>query len=350
MEKMQEILSNEGGTPVFNTYAVEIGSQLWDAIYEYMWANQRDLDMCIDGIYEDGSQKFAILRSRKDLTYYRLDFSLTEENGFVPGTELTKVSPDFKPSEKSQFSLEDVEAYETQFKKNKEDKEKEKGNTEDKGSDKEADNKSKETEPAKKDEDSKESEPAKDEDKKSAPPAKEDGKKSEPKDKEEDKDAEKKSASESEDDEEKKKKKAKYSLDEVVEYQELLTKYNALENTNKELQDTISALTAEKNELVNFKNSVERTKKEDLIKTTFYMLSDEQKKDCVDNIDKYSYDEIEAKLSVICVRNKVNFNYEENKAEEDKKTTYNLDEVVNDAYDIPDWIKRVNEVRKEKNL
>jgi len=349
MEKMQEILSNEGGTPVFNTYAVEIGSQLWDAIYEYMWANQRDLDMCIDGIYEEGSQKFAILRSRKDLTYYRLDFSLTEENGFVPGAELIKVSPEFKPSEKSQFSLEDVEAYEVQFKKNKEDKEKEKGNTEDKGSDKEADDKSKETAPATKDEDSKESEPAKDEDKKSAPPAKEDEKKSEPKDKEEDKDAEKKSASESEDDEEKKKKKAKYSLDEVVEYQELLTKYNALENTNKELQDTISALTAEKVELVKFKNSIERTKKEDLIKTTFYMLSEEQKKDCVDNIDKYSYDEIEAKLSVICVRNKVNFNYEENKQEE-KPTTYNLDEVVNDAYDIPDWIKRVNEVRKEKNL
>jgi len=37
------------------------------------------------------------------------------------------------------------------------------------------------------------------------------------------------------------------------------------------------------------------------------MLSDEQKKDCVDNIDTYSFDEIEAKLSVICVRNKVSF-------------------------------------------
>ena len=38
IEKMQEILSkDEGGTPVFNTYAVEIGGVLWEAIYEYIY-------------------------------------------------------------------------------------------------------------------------------------------------------------------------------------------------------------------------------------------------------------------------------------------------------------------------
>jgi len=88
MEKMQEILSNEGGTPVFNTYAVEIGDALWNAIYDWLWMNRRDDDLCIHGIYEDGDQKFVILRNRKDLTYYRLNFSISDENGFVAEGQL----------------------------------------------------------------------------------------------------------------------------------------------------------------------------------------------------------------------------------------------------------------------
>lgn len=41
------------------------------------------------------------------------------------------------------------------------------------------------------------------------------------------------------------------------------------------------------------------------------MLSDEDKKDVAENIDTYSLDDIEAKLSVICVRNKVSFSLDE---------------------------------------
>ena len=56
---------------------------------------------------------------------------------------------------------------------------------------------------------------------------------------------------------------------------------------------------------------------------TFYMLSDEEKKDCLDNIDTYSYDDIEAKLSVICVRNnKVNFGLD-NKPEANEEMLFN---------------------------
>jgi len=55
LKKMQEILSkDEGGTPVLNTYAVEIGCSLWDAIYEYCWS-QGWCNYSIDGIYEEGS-------------------------------------------------------------------------------------------------------------------------------------------------------------------------------------------------------------------------------------------------------------------------------------------------------
>ena len=49
------------------------------------------------------------------------------------------------------------------------------------------------------------------------------------------------------------------------------------------------------------------------------MLSDEDKKDVVDNIDKYSLEDIEGKLSIICVRKKVNFNLDE-EVKEEKKT------------------------------
>ena len=67
------------------------------------------------------------------------------------------------------------------------------------------------------------------------------------------------------------------------------------------------------------------------------MLSDDDKKDVIDNIDKYSVDDIEAKLSVICVRNKVSFDLDENK--ETKPTTYNLNNGEDDDESIPAWVK-----------
>ena len=307
LEKMQEILTkDEGGTPVFNTYAVEIGGGLWDAIYEYMWGHYLDEDYCliysIDGIFEDGDQKFAILRNRKDLTYYRLNFSLTEENGFQPAEELEKVAPDYKSAETPQFALEEVEAYEAEFKKSKEEKKEEEDNKEDPES--------------------------------------------------EEKDPE---------DEDEKKKKDKYNLEEVVEYQELLEKYSALESkieelnvelenlktANNSLTEEKESLTEQLNTLNEFKLKIDREKKQELI-DSFYMLSDDLKKDCVDNIDTYSLDDIEAKLSVICVRNKVSFDLD--KQEEKKEVVFNLDSVDDSYDDIPAWVQRVQAVAKEKNI
>ena len=46
------------------------------------------------------------------------------------------------------------------------------------------------------------------------------------------------------------------------------------------------------------------------------MLSDEDKKDVIENKSKYSLDDIEAKLSVICVRKKVNFDLDSNNNKE----------------------------------
>lgn len=318
MEKMQEILSNEGGTPVVNAYAVEIGDALWSAIYDYLWMSHRDDEMSVYGIYEDGDQKFAILRSRKDLTYYRLNFSLTEENGFVPDGVLTQVAPDFKPAGEAQFSLEAVEAYEAEYAKSKEEKEP---------------SAAEEETPVVEDPAPTEPEQVAEEEPAAEPVVEEESVEEEP------------ASAESDNDGESENEPAKYNLEEIVEYTELLNKYAELESKVAELNSTIEALTATNKELAAFKLEIDREKKKDLINNTFYMLSDDQKKDCLDNIDKYSLDEIEAKLSVICVRNKVSFGLDT--PEEDKPITYNVDTVDEDQAGLPAWVVRVIEEQKK---
>ena len=112
---------------------------------------------------------------------------------------------------------------------------------------------------------------------------------------------------------------------------------------NEELKSKYAALETEKNSLIEeieplrkFKLASEKKDKEAMI-AQFYMLSDDDKKDVIDNIDKYSVDDIEAKLSVICVRNKVSFDLDENK--ETKPTTYNLNNGEDDDESIPAWVK-----------
>lgn len=116
--------------------------------------------------------------------------------------------------------------------------------------------------------------------------------------------------------------------DYALMYSELETKYNDL--------------SAKYESLVAFKQNVEKQQKEELI-SGFYMLSDEDKKDVVAHIDEYSLDDIEAKLSVICVRKKVNFDLDdtsknENKTEENPVTTFNLE---NAGDSVPAWIKAI---------
>jgi len=75
------------------------------------------------------------------------------------------------------------------------------------------------------------------------------------------------------------------------------------------------------------------------------MLTDEDKKDVIENIDTYSLDDIEAKLSIICVRNKVSFNLEDEN--EKPPFTFNFD--GNEGYDAstPAWVKAALEVAKD---
>ena len=108
---------------------------------------------------------------------------------------------------------------------------------------------------------------------------------------------------------------------------------------------------AEYDSLVAFKNEVEKAKKQEMI-DKFYMLSDEDKKDVTENIDKYSIDDIEAKLSIICVRNKVSFDLDDDNnkggsSEGSDPTIYNLGgDGIEDS--TPAWVKAIQRTAKKQ--
>ena len=321
-------LLKEGGAKVFTRYAVEIGDALWSALYSYIESTYPDGQNCycsiyrVEGIFEEGGQKFAVLQNRTSMKYYRLNFSIGESEGFIPSDTLIEVTKSYTPAEEPQFALKDVEEFEAQYAAKKKAEE-------DKSNKSEKDNSDDNTEDPK-NEDPENKDPEEDDDEKKKKKGKEDfacgGKKK------------------------------KYSLDEIPEYTELQTQFSDLQTKFSELETKYNALVSEneslKNDnatLVEFKNQSERKEKEEMI-NSFYMLSDEDKKDVIENIDTYSLNDIEAKLSIICVRNKVSFDLDENNKNHQDPTTYNLNGDNNDDdADTPAWIKAVLETAKNKN-
>lgn len=319
MNDLKELIK-EGGTKVFSRYAVEIGDNLWNSLWNYTLEKYPDTDnvyssvYAIEGVCEEDSQKFAVLQNRADNKYYRLNFSLNETDGFVPADALIEVTESYTPAAEPQFSLEAVKTYETEYASKKKAEEEDKNNKDNKSN---SDNKSE----------------GKDNDSDNP----EDGKDKKPIGKKDDPDGKGNNSDDdgNKDDEDKKKKK-KYSLEDVTEYQELKTEYEELKSKYAALETEKNSLTEEIEPLRKFKLASEKKDKEAMI-AQFYMLSDDDKKDVIDNIDKYSVDDIEAKLSVICVRNKVSFDLDENK--ETKPTTYNLNNGEDDDESIPAWVK-----------
>ena len=128
-----------------------------------------------------------------------------------------------------------------------------------------------------------------------------------------------------------------FRVQDTQEYQDLMARCSALETEVEELRA--------------YKLSAERKDKKAMI-DSFYMLSDEDKQDVLENIDKYSLDEIEAKLSVICGRNKVSFNLDEENKDETVPAVFSLDadEVSGDDSVTPAWVKAVQNVAKNKKM
>lgn len=276
MREMQILL--KGGTAV-KGHAVKVGDNLWSALYSYIENTYPDTERvgyskyAIDGVYAENGQKFAVLRD--ETKYWRLNFSLDDAGSFQVTGDLTEV----ESTSGCQFAAEEVDAFIADYAQQK---------------------------TAKTDEDKKEQEDN------NNPQEKTEG------------------TEKSSEENEKKKKEKKFSydnLEEIPEYCELLTRYAAL-------QEQITSFTNELTQLREYKVTSERAAKQAKI-AEFYMLSDEDKADVLTNIDTYSLDDIEAKLSVICFRKKINFSQS---ATHDGPTTFNL---TGNTFDdnTPAWVK-----------
>ena len=289
MNELKNYLNKEE-KKVFTRYAVEIGDALWTALYSHVEGTYG-----IESVCEDGEQKFAVLTA--DDKYYRLNFSISEE-GVVEFAAEAELLEEYTPAEEPQFDAAAVEEY--------------------------AKSKKATEEPEDNDEDN-------DDDEEKCPKC--DKPKSE-------------CECENEDEDEEKGKKEKYNLEEIQEYVELSEKYSTLETNYSNAQNRISDLEAQVSELTEFKKKIEKEEKQKMI-DGFYMLSDADKADVVANIDTYSLEDIEAKLSIICVRNKVSFNLDDNKDEKKDPTTYTLDGGIPSDETVPAWIKALRSVASE---
>ena len=285
---------NKGGEKVFTRYAVEIGDALWTALYSHVEGTYG-----IESVCEDGEQKFAVLTDA-DNKYYRLNFSVAEDGAITFAAEATLLE-EYTPSEEPQFDAEAVAEYAKSKKKDEEEPK------DDEGSD--------------------------DGDEEKCPKC---GKKKS--------ECECEDEPDEDDDDKKKGKKEKYNLEEIQEYVELSSNYAALETNYSAAQARITELEGQLAELTTFKKGVEKAEKEKMI-ASFYMLSDEDKSDVMTNIDTYSMDDLEAKLSILCVRNKVSFNLDDDKNDGTNPTVFKLDEGMSD--DAPAWVKALRSVASE---
>ena len=297
MNELKDYLNKEE-KKVFTRYSVEIGDALWTALYSHVEGTYG-----IESVCEDGEQKFAVLTA--DDKYYRLNFSINEE-GVVEFAAEAELLEEYTPEAEPQFDAAAVAEY------------------------------AKSKAPAQKDDEDKDDEDdKKDDEEEKCPKCGKLKSECECEDEEDD-----------DEDEKNKGKKEKYNLEEIQEYVELSEKYSTLETDYSAAQKKISDLESQISELTAFKNQIEKAEKQKMI-DGFYMLSNEEKKDVIENIDTYSLDDIEAKLSIICVRNKVSFNLDEDKDEKKDPTTVNLDGGVPGDETVPAWIKALRSVASE---
>ena len=129
-------------------------------------------------------------------------------------------------------------------------------------------------------------------------------------------------------------------------YAAIETEFNKLKESYTALQTQCEELTARCNELAEFKKTIDNEKKDALI-ADFYMLSNEDKADIIANKEKYSLEDIKAKLSVICFDKKVSFSKNEEKEKDENVVTYNVNN-TNDS-NLPDWVKAVKQQQDNAN-
>lgn len=295
MQSLADIIQKGGQKKMFNKYSVAVGDNVWNSVYNYLretypsTSEEHNSIYRIAGVYEEEEQKFVVLQNYSDANYYRLNVNIAENSDISFGDSLIEITSSYEPEEEPQFNSLDIEEYEKNL---------ETSDNSDESIIPNSDNSSEGN------------------------------------------------VSENNNNEDVAPAVASYSLNDIPEYVELQNKYSALEQDYNTLLEQKNALETQLNPLVEFKKAAEKKEKEALI-DSFYMLSDEDKKNVIENIDTYSLRDIEAELSILCVRNKVSFDIEEPAHENNGPTTYSLNDAEED--NTPAWVKRVMSVAKTLN-
>lgn len=316
MKEIKTLLQKGGNSPVnITTYAVEIGDALWCRVHDYLVEKYPE-DGCeycsiyrIRGIFEEDGQKYVLLATKGDDVVYKLNFVI-DGDSVIFGEELIEGTMEFVPQDGLKND-EEVNEFALQYAANHAEAavepevvvipEAEVEEPEDALVVEEPVVEPEVEEPV--------VEPEVD-----PTPAP-----------------------------------ASYNLEEIPEYVELAQEYSKLTREYDALKGQVDGLNNTITELSEFKKSIEKKEKQAMI-DSFYMLSNEDKKDVQENIDTYSIDTIEAKLSIICVRNRVSFsNLEDNKPASAAPTTYNLQQIETEDTSAPTWMARVHEVAKTLN-
>lgn len=254
MQELSTLLKKqEGGKMQVKFHNVQVGDELWSALYSFLGKNYSIVNICEEE--DNEAALYAIVLNKEANQYSRLPFTYSE--GVLQANIEDITECEYEAPETIQFSLEDVENFELSLSKE-----------------------------------------------------------------------------------------AQYVLDEIPEYIELKNKFNnlsqeysTLKNTLDQVNEELTTTQEKLKGLEEYKLKIEKAEKEKLIES-FYMLSDEDKKDVIDNINKYSLDEIESKLSVICVRNKVSFE-DPNSSKSGVNFNLNGSYRNNDNSGIPAWVQAV---------
>lgn len=126
LSKIEEKLNKEehmAKDVTITKYAVSIGCDLWDKLYSVLKEKYPMADgdwiTCkywIKGIYEEGTEKFAILEEKDGAKLFKIMFTLTEDE-LTLSEELTEVAIDFVETNKMEmFTKDEISQYEETMK------------------------------------------------------------------------------------------------------------------------------------------------------------------------------------------------------------------------------------------
>lgn len=124
-------------------------------------------------------------------------------------------------------------------------------------------------------------------------------------------------------------------------------KYELLEEKYNELENKFNLLKADYDVLVAYKNEAESAKKEELLKSFSFILSEEEMNQFKD-VSKFTLDELESKLSILESRHRrASAKPQDKEATEAPAVTFNLDSKDNAS--IPDFVKALNAMKQKMN-